>query len=161
MKEITMKLYQYEELKTEEAKQKALDWYSDVSSSDDWHEYIYEDAREIGIEIENFDLYRGTCNISFKDTAENVANRIIENHGDKTHTYRDAKRYLKAVKTLTDDDQLEQRAEEFESELAEDYRILLVEEFEHINSREYMEEMIIINEYDFDEFGHRYSVVIK
>lgn len=45
-REITKTVYQFEEL-SERAKEKARQWYREISADDDWHEYIFSDAATI------------------------------------------------------------------------------------------------------------------
>src|ERR1700687_4493128 len=67
MREIMTKLYRFDEL-TDAAKEKARDWYREDVLDYDWYDYIYEDAKTIGLKITGFDLGR----------AQNVDGELLE-----------------------------------------------------------------------------------
>lgn len=163
MREVTVKLYQYDEL-NEKAKLKALEWFSNACSGDEIHEYIYEDAERIGIKITGFDLYRRTIEGEIITSAPQVIEEIIREHGKDCETYKTAKKYgpsFKYLEVMRDnddpkfDDEWENTEHEFLNDLLEDYLVLLQHEADYRESKEYLEENIRANEYEFTENGKR------
>lgn len=97
MKEITVKLYKYDEL-SDLAKDVALERFYDINVDCDWWDFTEDDAEQIGLDITEFDLYHREIKGKFLDSGEGVANLIIKNHGDKTETYKDANSMYKFLK---------------------------------------------------------------
>lgn len=163
MREITVKLYQFEEL-TETAKEKARQWFREGNDGSFEWENVQEDAKGIGLIIESLDQHRANRG-HFERFAEDTAKRITEEHGATCETYKDAKIYLDALKALPRDEDGElslydqDKAEEFEKgflhDLLEDYRVMFESDIEFNNSDEIVDENIIANEYEFTEDGKR------
>ena len=165
----TRTLYKYDELPTEQAKEKAREWYAQGMVSYDWWECIYDDAETVGLKIKSFDEY--TLEAKFIESAEVTADKIIKNHGESCETYSDATKYLADRETIvtnaprTEDGDLENEWElddnldnldgAFLETLQEDYRIMLRKEIEFMESTEQIEENIRGNEYEFTEGGKR------
>lgn len=163
MREVTVKVYQYDEL-NEKAKEMALNWFSNVCAHDEFWDYIYEDAEHIGIKITAFDLYRRTISGDIITSAPEVIEDILAEHGKDYETYKTAKRYeptfknLEAMRDNDDenfDDEWENAEHEFKHDILEDYLVLLRQESEYRESKEYLEEGIIANEYEFTEDGKK------
>jgi hypothetical protein len=154
------KVYEFAEL-TDEARDKAIEKLYDINVDNDWWDSISDDASTIGLEIEEFDIDRGSyCRGRFTKTAVEVARSILENHGETCETYKTAEQYIKQwdeVDALTPDDEdlnTEEIDEEFLKSLCEDYRMILTKEYEYLTTREAIIETIEANEYEFDENGN-------
>lgn len=166
---------QFEEL-SEEAKEKAIAWFADGYPDHEWWDCIYEDAGRVGLKITEFDLDRNRhAKGRFIDDAESCAKTIIAEHGQDCETYKTAKAFLMSLQSLEDEygddgegnlissidgqDNYTEEKEELEAEflksILEDYAIMLQNECDHLQSREHIEEMITINEYEFNEDGSR------
>lgn len=92
IKETTV--FQYDEL-SENAKEKALDWYGAGAFDYSWWEFVYEDAEGIGLKITSFDLDRGrSIEGELTEYCHKVAKNIIEKHGESCETYKLAKVFL-------------------------------------------------------------------
>lgn len=171
MRIIETKAYLFDEL-TDKAKEKARDWYREGALDYEWWDCTYEDAKNVGMEIQEFDLDRGAyVKARFMASAEETAHKIETEHGETCETFKDAKNYLKERDELvnsaprTSDGELENEYEldqklddldvEFLKTLQEDYRILLQHEMEYLLSDESVDETIRINEYEFTEGGKR------
>ena len=77
MRTIEIKAYLFNEL-SEEAKEKAVQNLSNINVQFDWWHFIYEDAKNIGLKITSFDLYRNKhANGEFLLSAAEVAANII------------------------------------------------------------------------------------
>ena len=58
MKTKTINLYSFDELR-EESKKKAIQNLWDINVDYDWWQFIYDDAKQIGLKLTGFDLDRG------------------------------------------------------------------------------------------------------
>lgn len=152
MREITVKLYQFDEL-DERAKERARDWYRNddgMESQYAW-EYVIEDAANIGLEIYALDR----CNKGrFLENGRDCARRILKDHGDTCETYKTARQFIDGLEAQ-DEDTIEQIEKDFLYSLLEDYRIMLEKETEYRYSAEVVDETIRANEYEFTEEGKR------
>ena len=103
MKTISINLYAFNEL-SETAKEKALQTLSDINVDFGWWDFIYEDAKEIGLDLSGFDLHRDIkCEGEFILDAKEVAQNIVNNHGEKTDTFFAAFNFLDYVEPLLAD----------------------------------------------------------
>jgi hypothetical protein len=166
MRTVRTKVYKFNEL-SEDAKQTAIEQFSDINVQDYWWENTYEDAAMMGLKINSFNIDRGSyCKGDFTMSAESVAYAIIENHGKDCDTYKTAKEFLiqlESFNTLEDgdeegdyDNEIEELEEEFEKSLLEDYRIILQKDYEYHTSKEAIIETIEANEYEFYANGKQY-----
>lgn len=152
-------VYKFDEL-PEDVKDKAIENLYDINVDFDWWDCMYEDAKNVGIEITEFDLYRRTIGGNFLLSADEVAANTIRDHGDSCETYKTASDFIDAKNAddMPDDDTDEfsewedrmlELEEEFHRSIMEDYRILLKQEYEYLTSREAIIETIKANEYEF------------
>jgi hypothetical protein len=164
----TVEAYKYDEL-SDQAKEKAIEHFSDINVDHDWWSGSCEDAKNIGLKITSFDLDRNRhAEGNFIIDAENCAKAIIKEHGKDCETYKTAKAYLKEYKTAFDamekaedgevlhyqDEQtLQDINNEFLKSLLEDYSIMLQKESEYLTRQEAIEETIRANEYEFTKDG--------
>jgi len=169
-------VYKYSDL-TEEQKNRVIDKWLETGPMDDWYDSVYEDAEQAGLKITGFDIERGNyCNGHFITSAIDCATAITDNHGEQCETYKTAKAFLDTTGPMielrdnfADDDdttqeeydgfdanteKIEELEEEFLKSILEDYRIMLQRDYEYQTSREYIEEMIQANDYDFDDKGN-------
>lgn len=170
MKTVTTNLYQFDEL-SDDAKAKVLERFYDINTCDSfWYENVLEDAKEIGLKIDEFDIDRGSyCKGAFLWNASDVAEAIISNHGETCETWKTARVFLDDTalirESLASDDlddteyynaecKLEEAADDFLQSLLEDYRIMLTKEYEYQSSEEAVIETIRCNEYEFDQLGN-------
>lgn len=164
MREIKVKLYRYDEL-NEEAKERALEWFSNACSNDEWWDYTYEDAENVGLKITSFDCDRGnSITGEIITSAPQVIQDILAEHGKTCDTYKTAKSYKSTFKRLEEmrdedhpdfEDEFEKAEKELLHDLLEDYLVTLRHEVEYMQGREYLEEGIRANEYEFLEDGKR------
>lgn len=156
MREKTIKVYRFEEL-NEKAQKAVLDHFREWQVNCNWWDFIYEDAAEIGLEIEGFDLDRGAyVKGRFSKHPLDVCYDIKKRHGKNCETYKTAMQYFPAIKAAyeaNDEAALDEVADEFLKALCEDYRILLQKEYEYLTSDEAVREMIEANDYEFLENG--------
>ena len=171
MKTIEINLYSFEELNYT-AKERALSKFYDINVNHDWWEFIYHDAKEIGIKIQSFDLYRKDIDIDLLYNCDDVANKIISNHGQNCKTYIVSETFLedrtKLVAKYSDgcnleyvldenieqfDEDLDELENEYNNDIANEYLSMLEKEYEYLTSEESIIEMICANEYEFTEDG--------
>lgn len=163
MKIITRKykVYTFNEL-NDNAQQKAIEKIAEFQTDYEWWDSVYEDAKTIGLKITEFELDRGSyAKGEFINNAKEVAESILENHGESCETYKTAQIYLNEYKKLIPDENGEVDSEdidnEFKRSLLEDYRIMLQHEYEYLNSEESIKETIEANNYQFTEDGKLFS----
>jgi hypothetical protein len=173
---IRTKVYKFNEL-NEDAKQKAIDTFYDINVMFEWWDQEYEDAEQIGCKIKGFDIDRGSyCDLEFTESAPQVADMILENHGETCETYKTAKQFLADRDALVEkysdginknqvaedneyefDNECDQLEEEFRKSLSEDYLIMLRHDYEYQTSKEAIVESIIANEYEFTKDGKLFN----
>ena len=157
MRTIETTVYKFDEL-TEEAKEKAVQRLSDINVDYRWYESTFDDAEGIGLKITDFEADRYAKG-KFINSAHEVAEAIIRDHGVHCETAITANNYMAEYKELEkntpEEDDLETDAidEEFLKSLLEDYRILLRKEYEYLTSEEAIIETIQANEYEFTSDG--------
>jgi len=167
------KVYPFNEL-SDDAKQEALEKLYDINVDYEWWDCVYEDAANVGIKISGFDLDRGSyCKGDFTLDAEEVANKIIAEHGESCETYKAAIDFFDAVKVIKEKHEsdveydpeymeynetgdYEEAVEEFKGFILEDYRIMLEKQYEYLTGEEAIVETIEANEYEFTEDGKVY-----
>ena len=165
MKIKQIKTFTFDEL-TDLAKDRALNQFRYVNVEYfDWYHSVYYDAERIGIKITGFDIDRGSyCTGKFLSThwSIDVANKIMEEHGEDCETYKIAEKFLQDYNNLPDyeDDILAEIQEvselegEFLNDILEEYLTILKNEFEYHTSDDAVSEWILNNDYIFDEDGN-------
>lgn len=166
----TINLYEFKEL-SEEAKQAAINNLSAINVDHEWWDFIYADAKRIGLNIIEFDTDH-FCNGKLLVSLYECCDLILTDHGPDCETFKLAKDYQKQwdelVKRFSDGITIDQVSEcnekefdiyaddleqEFTKSLLEDYRIILRNEYEYLTSKEAIIETIESNEYTFTENG--------
>jgi len=148
------KVYPYDEL-SDEAKQKAIESFAEINVDYEWWEQVFYDAKQVGIKLTEFNIGRGSyCRGSFTLDAEDVANAIVEQHGESCETYKTAAEFLDYI--VEDDDEQEALNDDFLQSILEDYRIILQKEYEYLTSDKAIVETIENMEYEFTEDGKLY-----
>lgn len=171
MKTKTINIYSFNEL-SEEAKQKAIEEFYDINVCFNWWESTYEDAKNIGIKINSFDLERNRhAKGDFLYSACEVAANILKEHGENCETYKTAETFIEEWQPIFND-YMNEESEYFESResegklqdiesdflesLLEDYAMILEKDFQYLMSKEAIIETIEANEYEFYEDGTLY-----
>jgi hypothetical protein len=162
MRTIETKVYLFNEL-DDQTQEKAIQNNYHIAVQDDWHDFIDNDLKEIGIELRSFDVDRGSFAEIHIDYFFETCEKIIETHGENCETYKIAKRYIKEynsiqqkIDALNDDDHdfdLDYLDEEYQKEFSEEVFSMLRKEYEHMTSEEYLIEMFEANEYEFTAEG--------
>lgn len=164
----TYKVYSFDEL-SEEAKEKAILKLYDINVDFDWWEGMYEDAKNIGLKIESFDLDRNRhATGNFILSACEVAQNILNNYGENCETHKTAQSFLdewqpvfnnymdeshKDYESGESEDIMNNMESNFLQSLLEDYSIMLQNECDYLQSKEAIIETINANEYEFLEDG--------
>ena len=170
MRTVRQKVFKFSEL-SDDAKQKAIDWYRDGEDYCFLGDNIVSDAKEVGLKIISLDDYRANHG-EFINSATITAEACINNHGNTCETYKEAEKFLieksDLVKKYSDGVDVEQVSEdneyEFDKEfdeleadflhdLLECYRIMYNDQVDYQNSDEYVTENLILNEYEFTQDG--------
>lgn len=164
MKEVTIQTYKFSEL-SDDAKQKAIEKHWDVMTTWSWWDFIYEDAKRIGLNIRSFELYPKEIDITYEDDPEDVANAILKEYGSAMDIYKCATEYLakyNQLESLIEEDEmfasddLEELHNEFLHDLGECFLSFLNSEYEWRTSSEAIGEELEINDYDFTADGKRF-----
>lgn len=150
MKTIEIKLYQFDEL-SEEAKSHAIEKLYDINVNFNWWEATYEDASNINLKLDGFDLDRNKhCTGKVIYSAMDTAKLIIDNHGEQCPTHILAKDFISECEKFEEIEDLE---EKFENDLLKEYADILQNESEYLQGDTAIIETIKANEYDFRESG--------
>ncbi len=124
---------------------------------DGWCEHIDEDANNVGLEIDNFDIWSRHLDLEFTKTPLEVAELIIKNHGTARGTYLLAQEYIKNYKLLPQDEddtpQEDAITLQFENDLRHEYVTMLKTEYHYLTTDEAVIEELEANEYYFNEKG--------
>ena len=150
----------------EDSKQRAINNELENCWQDDWHQYLYDDAKSVGLKITGFDLDRNRhAEGEFTESEFDVANAILKNHGDECETFKTAVRFAAHVALMSKTDKFDDAGEKTESfaELCEqflkdtlnNYARLLQDEADYRGSDEAITETILANDFDFDADGNR------
>lgn len=177
MKTKTINIYDFDELPTENAKDKAREWCRDIYESEAWWSYIYDDAAAIGLSIDGHDFLSVIgCSAVIVTSAPECAEAINLAHGHNTDTFQIAKWYLKKLEGLEtpvvdpDDpdydkvlceryDIIRERMDaEFTQQLINAYYKMLTDEYAHITSDECVDEQMRANNYTFRDTGVREDI---
>lgn len=165
MKEVTVQTYKFSEL-SDDAKKKAIETHWDVLSFFEWWDFIYDDAKRLGLKINAFDLYPKSIDITYQDDPEDVANTILKEYGHPMDIRNLATEYLaryKQIEQLVEDDEilpsdeLEQLNDDFLHDLGECFLTFLNSEYEWRTSDEAIGEELEINDYDFTADGKKFN----
>lgn len=158
-----IKVYKFSELSAQAQNKVYLD-FSDVNLMGDWWNFIYEDAENIGLKLTGFDQNYNTEG-KLLISAPECAEKIKEDHGTGTHTYKIAADFLRFLDTLTGkyatiedcpEEEIEQLENEFLGELLKAYGTSLREEYDYKISEEAIKETIEANEYEFTANGKQF-----
>jgi uncharacterized protein YutE (UPF0331/DUF86 family) len=132
----------------------AREWYRDGALDYDWWDSTYEDAERIGLKITSFECYRYVEG-RFVQSAVDVANNILKEHGKDCETYNTATTFLTELSFVAKEEEQENIEKDFRKSLCEDYRIMLDKEYEYLLSNECVDDAILANEYTFTINGKR------
>jgi len=144
MRTIEVKLYQFAEL-SETAKEYALNELYDINVSYDWWDCVYDDAKDIGLEITEFDLCHMEIDGNLLHDLPAVKKAITTQHGRSCDTYK----YVQSFDMRTDVD-----FNDFKYGLLQEYLSMLQKESDYQTSKEAIIKSIECNEYEFDENGN-------
>jgi hypothetical protein len=150
MRKKTYTVYKFEEL-SKTAQVKVMEELADCNICYEWWDGIYDDAKQIGLEIEGFDLDRGNS-ISgvLLDEPNIVIANIKKNHGKGCLTYKTALRFQNRFKKVKDE---YYDLHAFLNALLNDYLKTLKQEYEYRTSDIAIKETIDANDYEFLENG--------
>jgi hypothetical protein len=175
MKTIEITLYKFEEL-SKEAQQKAIENNYDFNVSHDWWNCTYDDALNIGLEINGFDLDRGnSIQTKLNKPLSQCVDIIISEYGEDCKAYKTAKYFRDSWDRLVAehsdgvkvdrvaegkeddfDDEAEDLERLFKNNISNNYLEMLKTEHEYLTSEECIKDSLIANDYDFTEAGKIY-----
>ena len=86
------------------AKDHAREHWRDGQLDMDWFDEVYEDAANVGLKITGFDLGRGQeIDLKFEDCFQDVAEKILKEHGETCETYQVALTFLATYVLLSEE----------------------------------------------------------
>lgn len=162
MRQETINIYKFDEL-CDSAKEAAIDHCRYWQVDDEWWQSTYDDAENIGLEIMGFDTDRGNyCDLKLKMNwnYDQIAEAILNNHGEHCDTYKIASKFIDEYKKLSDSydlDHIQELQHDFIHDLSSKYLSMLRIDYDYLISDEAVIEMIEANEYEFTENGEFYS----
>ena len=158
MREITLKVYEFQEL-SEEVQEKVLDNHRDVEVQyyERW-DHIYDMALEEGVEILSFDLHQRDIEVRVSDDfdEDKARKEILEREEMALELLSNLDDEYNDIEDLIEDKIAESREEyerEKQEEAAEKWIDMLIKEEEYLTSDEYVREFLINNIYEFYENG--------
>ena len=168
MRTIEVQIFKFNEL-NEKAKQNAISNLYNINIDHNWWEFIYEDAKYIGLKIMSFDLDRNRhAKGEFILNAPEVAQNILSNHGKECETYKTAESFLEVWQPIFNaymdeesekyessesEDEMQELEDDFFNSLLEDYSIILQNACDYLQSDESIIDTIEANDYEFTEDG--------
>lgn len=141
------KLYKYDELEDDAKERAHMDYLRDGIVYE-WWDFVYDDAKQVGLEITSFDTYRHEIEGNLLISVHESVQAIIDNHGDTTDTYKLALDYYRRKHVRDPYD-----VDEWTHALLEEYLVMLRRELEYLESEESFKEMCEANEWEFKENG--------
>ena len=168
MRKIEINIFKFNEL-NEEAKQNAISNLYNINIDYNWWEFIYEDAKNIGLKITSFNLDRNRhAKGKFILNAPEVAQNILSNHGKECETYKTAESFLEVWQPIFNaymdeesekyessesEDEMQELEDDFLNSLLDDYSIILQNACDYLQSDESIIDTIEANDYEFTEDG--------
>jgi hypothetical protein len=167
----TVTLYYFNEL-SEEAQEKALEELWDINVDHEWWDHTYDDAKTIGLVIDEFDLdNRKKISGSLKEDFLDCCRLIRANHGKDCETFKTAHGHLKEwakvfaiwreselqedadnyegftvsdwLYEFNESDEAAELTKDLEKDLLEDYLLMLSEEYDFLTSKEQVKGSIL------------------
>lgn len=148
MRTVEIKIFKFDEL-SDNAKEHVLQQLSDINVSNMiWWGFICDDAKDIGLDIQEFDLYKKEYKIKPIFNFSKIKELILKNHGKETETYK-----------IVDQCELRNFKEKHDmvEALKKAYIKMLHNEYEYLTSELAIIESINANAYEFHENGKLYS----
>lgn len=161
MRKIELNVYEFNEL-SDAAKTVAIDKCRYINTDFDWFEYMYEDAENIGLKINGFDLYRGQIDAGLIYDVEKCCKLILAEHGETTETYKlatAAQKWIEDANKVDDkdfDDEMAIVEERFLHGLKRMYINMLQNEHIYLESDVAIIEAIESNNFEFYSNGKKY-----
>lgn len=169
MRIVEQKVYTFEEL-SEEAQRKAIEKLYDINVDHDWWDSTLDEAKEMGIEISEFDCDHNTIKGKLLEDVEDVLLNIVSNIGKVCDLYKEATRWIEEIEKAKEkakqdcdtdkyyvedciQDAIEDLTEEVEHDLLEEYLSILRREYDYLTGEEAIKDTILANEYEFTEDG--------
>lgn len=169
---VKTEVFKFDEL-TEEGRQAAIEGLYNINVDHEWWDGIYEDAKNVGLQIDGFDTDRGNYiqGQMLLDHRE-MAEAIARDHGEECDTRKLSEAFIVDYDEIVDtspkdengdhenehelDRKLDALEEEFERAIKEEYLSTLSKEYEYLTSGEAILETIEANDYEFTADGKLY-----
>ena len=157
MKTIKIKVYKFKEL-NEDAKSFAIEYYKNGNNAtqDGWYDHILEDASDLGIEFDEFDVTRGWFITKLKAKASTLVGNILERCEKDSELFVIARRY---AEKMADNNHFSYQSDKnvmdrkFINDVSKYFMKILKGHFEYTNTDTYIAEYYDANDYWFLECG--------
>jgi hypothetical protein len=151
-------VYKFEEL-SEESKDLALENYWSINVDHDWWFYGVSDAaKELGLEIQSFDLGRDwSIDIKYHTYFYKIAEDILKTFSRNWEIFKISQYFLNNIKGLDQNDEEYERLEyEYCKALENEFLNLLKAEYDFLTSKEMIKDTLVLNSYNFTKNGKIY-----
>lgn len=156
MRKQEINIYTFEEL-PEKTRDKVLDKLREWNVDCDWWYSVYEDARNIGLDIDSFDIDNHTITGKFITTPDDTANKIIAEHDKACATYKTAAGFCPALTANSaDDNAYDDAVDNFRRALLKDYLAQLSKKYDYLTDDKTLLEQIKEGEYEYYEDGRQF-----
>jgi len=175
MRVVETKIYTFNEL-SEDAKKKAIAKLYDINVMHNWWDNTYEDAKNIGLKIDGFELDRNRhCSGNLEHSLNETSDLILENHGEECQTtvlaitFRSKwddlveehsngidKNIVNEGNEIDFDQEADELEKEFEKDLLNEYSNMLQRESDYLMTDEAIKDTILCNEYEFTVEGNQF-----
>ena len=151
-------VYEFEEL-SESVQEALLDKADEYTLDSDWYEYILDDAANIGLTIDTFDVDNHQIYGDLTEYLPQVLTNILDQHNVDADTYQTALNHqaiLTASNARADELDLQLREKDFVRDILEDYLNLLRQEVERLCYNAYIQAGTNLNGNLYFEDGQIY-----
>ena len=142
-RKVETEVFEFAEL-APEIQEKVISDMAYINVEHEWWDFLYDDAAEIGVKINNFDIARRRIEGTLTEDIDTICKKILANHGKNCATYRTAKKY--SQNTSLD-------KTSFNNDILRDYLKMLNDDDEFLTSQESVKETIVTNGYEFTRDG--------
>jgi hypothetical protein len=117
----------------------------------EWYHKIYDNAEELGIKIESFNLHRHDITGVFIIHSTDVATKITKTQDADSELYKLSKAFLSDyfVDDI-DDDAAKDLEEDYKQSILEEFRIMLQHELEYLTSDEAVLDSLCDTDFDIN-----------
>lgn len=153
VREVTFKVYKFNEL-PRYVQKKVLENNREILVEDgSWCQHIYDCAKKIGFDIEEFDIDEGYIKVVLNTNMLNSVERALKYFDDNSELYALAKSYCSFLKGLNPDFRL---CDGYIYDVKKILLKMLNDEYDRLISDEVLADFFINNDYEFFRNGRMF-----